>query len=280
MCGEVLTTNQLNAQCIDMDDELSGLLDPMAPEVEGKFTCYYSPDLGTLLNAGVHDLFVFLVPANSEKFSSVLYSVKLTINKITPKVNWVNNNIRMFIGEKVNPSQFNATCEEVENGTISGTFSYYYRKKNKKLESLTEFVFKKRKEYRISVKFTPDANYIRNYDVASAHIRVRILDRVIDGLYLGLSDRKNVSSASGDVTGQAVTKTSTMELSGVQSNSSKQQQMNLNYKIRNSSPSPMNRVNSKLNSTFNYTLNSTLNTTVNSNLNSTFNSTGFSKKKK
>eukprot|EP01038_Epipyxis_sp_PR26KG_P006575 gene6575-9040_t len=221
--GTALSADQLNAECEDPDGEVSGPLVPYPLGEEdnneqSNFWCVYSPPLGTVLNGGQQDLFVLLVPRNLNKYCSVLHSVRVTVSKLIPTVRWEQvSDLNLFIGDTLPSRQFNAVCEDEVNGTITGSFFYYYQKtkKGKRIIPLRGFEFRKKKEYKVYVRYTPSPEYI-NYDSGVVQMIVNVRDRVTDSLYPTpeervpetasqkaerLKPRRMLSYSASDVTG-------------------------------------------------------------------------------
>jgi gliding motility-associated-like protein len=84
--------------------------------VAGTFT--YTPGNGTVLNAGVNQLFVNFNPTDATNYNAVSgSSVSITVNKATPTVSW-STPASITYGTTLNSTQLNATA------SVAGTFTY------------------------------------------------------------------------------------------------------------------------------------------------------------
>jgi pimeloyl-ACP methyl ester carboxylesterase len=97
--GTALSANQLNA----------------SPAVAGSFT--YAPALGTVLGAGTQILSLSFLPTDAVDFTTATQTVKLTVNQVTPAINWPAP-APIIVGTALSTTQLDATSP------VAGMFVY------------------------------------------------------------------------------------------------------------------------------------------------------------
>jgi hypothetical protein len=80
-------------------------------------TLTYTPPVGTVLTAGIHQLTVDFVPTDSINFAGATGTVTLTINQAVPSVTWANP-AAITYGTALSGTQLNASSP------VSGSFTY------------------------------------------------------------------------------------------------------------------------------------------------------------
>ncbi|MDR3664503.1 MAG: MBG domain-containing protein, partial [Mycobacterium sp.] len=83
--------------------------------VDGAYA--YTPDVGTLLDAGTQNLSVTFTPNDATDYTTATGSTTLTVNQVTPTITWPTP-ASITYGTALSSTQLNATA------SVSGTFSY------------------------------------------------------------------------------------------------------------------------------------------------------------
>ena len=135
--GAALSATQLNATA----------------NVDGSFT--YSPDAGTVLNAGTHELSVMFTPADWANYAPMTAAASIVVAKATPVITWANP-AGITYGTALSGTQLNATAN------VNGSFVY---------SPATGTVLNAGSQT-LSVTFTPDD--AANYDGASANVSIAV----------------------------------------------------------------------------------------------------------
>ncbi|MBI5296809.1 MAG: S-layer homology domain-containing protein [Chloroflexi bacterium] len=97
--GTTLSVTQLNATA----------------NVPGTFT--YTPDTGTVLNAGSHTLHVDFVPTDTVNYANASKDVSITVTQAAPVITW-SNPANIVYGTALSATQLNATAN------VPGAFTY------------------------------------------------------------------------------------------------------------------------------------------------------------
>jgi hypothetical protein len=84
-------------------------------EVAGRFA--YTPERGTVLDAGTHTLSVVFTPRNTVDYTTASASVTLQVNPATPKITWAKP-AAITYGTALSSTQLNATA------SVPGSFAY------------------------------------------------------------------------------------------------------------------------------------------------------------
>jgi hypothetical protein len=103
--GTALSSTQLNATQSNSNPQ------------QGTFV--YTPPIGTVLTAGQHTLSVTFVPDSTGNYNSLTTTRTITINKLTPQINWATP-AGISYGTQLSSSQLNATI----TGNIAGKLTY------------------------------------------------------------------------------------------------------------------------------------------------------------
>lgn len=97
--GDTLSATQLNA----------------VANVDGDF--YYSPAIGSTLNAGTQELHVAFIPTDGKNYKESKDTINITVYKATPSITWATPSAIIY-GDTITMNQLNATS------TAPGPFSY------------------------------------------------------------------------------------------------------------------------------------------------------------
>ncbi len=138
--GAVLSTNELNASA----------------DVSGTFT--YTPDVGTVLNAGTNQLLtVGFVPDDTANYNNANASAHIDVLQVTPVIIWASPGDIVY-GAPLTTNQLNATAN------VSGTFVY---------TPDAGFVLNAGSNQTLSLTFTPADS--TNYATVSTNVEINVL---------------------------------------------------------------------------------------------------------
>jgi hypothetical protein len=109
------TLSWLTPAAITYGTALSATQLDASTSVAGSFV--YTPQAGTVLQAGMQTLSVTFTPTNTAQYSTATASVSLTVNKATPTLSWPTP-ASIASGTALSATQLDATAQ------VAGTFAY------------------------------------------------------------------------------------------------------------------------------------------------------------